>query len=109
MRDGGGVCDVHRVVVEVGECGGFLTKNKQKRGGVSCVMCVYMTGRTGSGTERHVDVNESVWIRTLGGQQEQGEEVLDPTMIAGSAMFDKFIEAWNEYLRIDMTSGNVTR
>ena len=67
MRDGGGVCDVHRVVVEVGECGGFLTKNKQKRGGVSCVMCVYMTGRTDSGTERHVDVNESVWIRALEG------------------------------------------
>ena len=46
------MCDVQRVVVEVGECGGFLTKNKQERGGVSCVMCVYMTGRTGSGTER---------------------------------------------------------
>ena len=44
MRDGGGVCDVHRVVVEVGECGGFLTKNKPKNGGGSCVMCVYMTG-----------------------------------------------------------------
>ena len=35
--------------------------------------------------------------------------MLDPTMIDGSVMFDKFITAWNEYLRIDMTWGNVTR
>lgn len=66
-------------------------------------------GRTGSGAERRTDVNEAVSIRALGGEQEQGEEVLDPTMIAGSAMFDKFIAAWNEYLRIDMTWGNVSR
>ena len=44
MRVGGGVRVVQRVVVEVGECGGYLTKNKQKKDGVSCVMCVYMTG-----------------------------------------------------------------
>ena len=68
-----------------------------------------VVGRTVSGAERRTDVNETVWIRALGGQQEQGEEVLDPTMIAGSGMFDKFITAWNEYLRIDMIWGNVTR
>ena len=70
---------------------------------------VDVVGRTVSGAERRTDVNETVWIRSLGGQQEQGEEVLDPTMIAGSGMFDKFITAWNEYLRIDMIWGNVTR